>query len=92
MSHTITILEGECDLTDTGAPEYDFAEMHRLGKAQGREYQGILSKRAVVLDPDLAAIFADSRAVNDALRGWLAIMEEARRLASRMGTSELTTP
>jgi len=87
MSHTITILEGECDLNDTGAPEYDFAEMHRIGKEQGREYKGVLSNRAVVLDPDLAAVFADSRAVNDALRGWLAIMEEARRLAGQMGES-----
>ncbi|MEP7338706.1 MAG: hypothetical protein ABI977_13290 [Acidobacteriota bacterium] len=87
MSHTITILEGECDLTDTGAPEYDFAEMHRIGKAQGREYNGMLSRRAVRLDPDLAAVFVDSRAVNDALRGWLAIMEEARRLASQISAS-----
>jgi len=87
MNHTITILEGECDLTDTGAPEYDFSEMHRTGKEQGREYKGMASRRAVVLDPDLAAVFPDSRAVNDALRGWLAIMEEARRLASQMGAS-----
>ncbi len=92
MSHTITILEGECGLTDTGAPEYDFPEMHRIGKAQGREYKGMLSKRAVVLDPDLAVIFADSQAVNDALRGWLAIMEEAKRVASHMREGGLTAP
>jgi hypothetical protein len=91
MSHTITILEGECDLTDTGAPEYDFAEMHRLAKAQGREYKGLLSKSTVVLDPDLAAVFPDSRAVNDALRAWLALMDEARRLASQMRAHEQET-
>ena len=87
MNHTITILEGECDLTDTGAPEYDFAEMHRIGKLLGRAYKGMLSRRPVVLDPDLAAVFADSRAVNDALRGWLAIMEEASRLAGQIRES-----
>ena len=92
MNHTITILEGECDLTDTGGPEYDFAEMHRIGKLQGREYKGMLSRRPVVLDPDLAAIFADSRAVNDALRRWLAIIEEARRLSGQMRESGPTSP
>lgn len=45
-------------------PEYDFSEGVR-----GKYYQAYQqSNNVVVLDPDVAAIFRDSAAVNEALR------------------------
>ncbi len=81
MNHTITILEGECDLTDDAAPEYDFAEMHRIAKEQGREYQGMFSGKGVRLAPDVAAVFTTSEAVNEALRTMIRVMREMQRAA-----------
>ena len=48
--------------------EYDFSEGLR-GKYAGRLEEGC---SVVVLDPDVAASFQDSRAVNEALRAYLA--------------------
>ena len=53
-------------------PEYDFTQGVR-GKYAERFAQG---SNVVVLDPDVAARFPDSKAVNDALRR-LADMEAA---------------
>ena len=57
--------------------EYDFSGGQR-GKHAGPTRRGV---RAVVLDPDVAKVFKDSRSVNDALR---ALAELARR-ATREG-------
>lgn len=66
MSHTFTILEGECDLDDELPSELDFSKLRviRHGLPDGA--------RGVVLEPELAAIFSDSNAVNQALRELLA--------------------
>ncbi|OLP20446.1 hypothetical protein BST81_00060 [Leptolyngbya sp. 'hensonii'] len=49
---------------DDMCPEYDFSEGVR-----GKYYEAYQkSKNIVVLDPDVAAIFPDSAAVNEALR------------------------
>jgi hypothetical protein len=50
--------------SDELRPEYDFQGGER-GKYAARFQQGT---NVVVLDPDVAAEFKDSRAVNDALR------------------------
>jgi len=82
MNHTITILEGECDLTDDAAAEYDFAEMHRIAKEQGREYQGVFSGKGVRLAPDVAAVFSTSEAVNEALRTVIRVMRQEMKSAA----------
>lgn len=59
--------------------EYDFSNAVR-GKYYKRLAQG---SNAVVLDPDVAAKFADSEAVNEALRNLLRVAEETARLTTR---------
>ena len=50
--------------TDDLRPEYDFS-----GGVRGKYYKAYQeSSNVVVLDPDVAEIFKDSAAVNDALR------------------------
>ncbi len=50
--------------SDDPLPEYDFTNAVR-GKYYERYQQG---SNVVLLDPDVAVVFRDSRAVNDALR------------------------
>ncbi|MDX2042140.1 MAG: hypothetical protein SF097_12875 [Acidobacteriota bacterium] len=55
MNHTIRLLEDDdYDLNDDGEPEYDFAELRRNAKAEGREYQGQAARRLIRLAPDVA--------------------------------------
>jgi hypothetical protein len=61
-------------LKDTMCPEYDFSTAIR-GK-YSRAYQE--STNVVVLDPDVAARFKNSRAVNKALRAVLKAAEQAQ--------------
>ena len=49
---------------DTMRPEYDFSKAVR-GVTAARYAQGT---NVVLLDPDVAAVFPDTRAVNEALR------------------------
>ena len=60
-------------------PEYDFSGGIR-GKYVERYRRGT---NVVLLDPEVAAAFPDSTAVNDALRALLAI---AKRTEQRRGT------
>jgi hypothetical protein len=53
------------------APEYDFSEGVR-GKYAGRF---ALGSNIIVLEPDVAKVFPDSGAVNDALRALVRISE-----------------
>jgi hypothetical protein len=78
MKHTIRLLEDDdYDLNDDIAPEYDFAELHRRAKEEGREYRGILRNRFVQLDPDVAEFFKTSEAVNEALRRVMREMQQS---------------
>jgi len=61
-------------LKDTMRPEYDFSKAVR-GKYH-RAYQE--STNIVVLEPDVAARFKNSRAVNRALRAVLKAAEQAQ--------------
>ena len=56
--------------------EYDFSDGVR-GKYAARYAEG---SNVVVLDPDVAAVFTDSRSVNDALRS---IAKVARKQAEK---------
>lgn len=55
------------DEDDDLLPEYDFSQMKGgvRGKYAERYRQGT---NLVLLDPDVAAVFPDAKAVNDALR------------------------
>lgn len=56
-------------------PEYDFSGGVR-GKYADRYRQGV---NVVLLEPELVDAFPDSKAVNDALRGLLAIATRANQ-------------
>ncbi|MBW4579175.1 MAG: hypothetical protein KME42_06345 [Tildeniella nuda ZEHNDER 1965/U140] len=56
--------EPEINVDDEMRPEYDFS-----GGIRGKYYEAYMqSSNVVVLDPDVAEIFRDSAAVNEALR------------------------
>ena len=59
--------------------EYDFSDAVR-GKYYKRLSQG---SNVVILDPDVAARFANSEAVNEALRNLLRVAAETERLTTR---------
>jgi hypothetical protein len=63
----------EPDSVDDLRPEYDFRSLRVVARGPGRERPG---ETTIVLEPDVAAVFADSRAVNEALR---LLMQVARR-------------
>ena len=57
--------QGETDLNDELRPEYDLSQLQvrRLGSGR-RQFSQIV----VRLEPDVAAVFQDANAVNEALR------------------------
>ncbi len=63
-------------------PEYDF---YYSKAVRGKHYKRLLEEGAnvVVLDPDVAKAFADSSAVNEALRSLLNLTRSTRRLTKR---------
>ena len=60
---------------DTMRPEYDFSQAVR-GVTAARYAQGT---NVVFLDPDIAELFPDSRAVNEALRTFARLARGRRR-------------
>lgn len=76
MKHTIHLLEDDdYDLNDDVEPEYDFAALRERARKEGREYKGILSGKVVRLEPEVAAVFSTSEAVNEALRTLIRVMK-----------------
>lgn len=67
MSHTITIHEGDCDLTDDLPAELDFTKLKPDWERTERQ-RALARARIIQLDPDLLTPFPDSLAVNQALR------------------------
>lgn len=63
-------------------PEYGFDYSKAV---RGKYYKRLLAEGAnvVVLEPDLARVFRDSSAVNEALRSLLVVTETTRRLTKR---------
>jgi len=63
-------------------PEYTFDYSKAI---RGKYYRRLLREGAnvAVLEPDVAAAFRDSAAVNDALRSLLQVSETTRRLTGR---------
>ena len=64
---------------DTMRPEYDFSKAVR-GVTAARYAQGT---NVVLLDPDVAAVFPDTRAVNEALRTLARLTTAASKPRSR---------
>jgi hypothetical protein len=67
MEHKVTILEGDCDLTDDIGPEYDLANM-KLDIERTEKYRALARARMIRLDPDIVAFFKTPEAINEALR------------------------
>ena len=72
----------ECD-EDTMRPEYDFSKAVR-GVTASRYAQGT---NVVLLDPDVAEIFPDACAVNEALRTFVRLSRPASRPRTRKRTA-----
>ena len=68
---------------DTMRPEYDFSKAVR-GVTAARYAQGT---NVVLLDPDVAAVFPDTRAVNEALRTLTRLGAAASKPRSRKRTA-----
>jgi uncharacterized DUF497 family protein len=68
---------------DTMRPEYDFSQAVR-GVTAARYAEGT---NVVLLDPDVAAIFPDTRAVNEALRTIVRLTRTASRRRPRKRTA-----
>ena len=68
---------------DTMRPEYDFSRAVR-GVTAARYAQGT---NVVLLDPDVAAVFPDTRAVNEALRTLTRLTTGASKARSRKRTA-----
>ena len=69
-------------LSDDLQPEYRFDYSKAV---RGKYYRRLIQEGAnvAVLEPDVAAAFRDSAAVNDALRSLLQVSETTRRLTRR---------
>lgn len=68
--------------SDDLRPEYNFDYSKAV---RGKYYRRLIREGAnvAVLEPDVAAAFRDSAAVNDALRSLLQVSETTRRLTRR---------
>lgn len=68
--------------TDELRPEYHFDYSKAV---RGKYYRRLLKDGAnvIVLEPDVAKVFRDSTAVNDALRSLLKVARSSRRLTTR---------
>ncbi|MEP9411237.1 MAG: hypothetical protein HRF42_07495 [Candidatus Brocadia sp.] len=72
----------EKKLRDELRPEYNFDYSKAV---RGKYYKRLLEEGAnvVMLEPDVAKAFADSAAVNDALRSLLDLTKTTRRLTKK---------
>jgi len=72
-------------------PEYDFDYSKAV---RGKYYKRLLKEGAnvVVLEPDVAKAFADSSAVNEALRSLLSLTRSTQRLTKRTSGRGIKRP
>lgn len=61
------------EMDDDLRPEYDFTQLTVVARGQGRKRSTI----TVQLDPDVATIFPDSGAVNEALRLLMRLIKQS---------------
>ena len=60
------------EMDDDLRPEYDFTRLPVVARGQGRKRSTLIQ-----LDPDVAAIFPDSGAVNEGLRLLMRLIQQA---------------
>lgn len=72
------------EIEDDLRPEYDFDFSRAVRGKYYRQY--IESTNVVVLDPDIATAFQNSKAVNEALRAMLKFAEQTSNLTVRSST------
>ena len=60
-------------MDDNLRPEYDFAQLPVVARGEGRKR----FNRTVQLDPDVAAMFPDSGAVNEGLRLLMRLIQQS---------------
>jgi hypothetical protein len=61
------------EMDDDLRPEYDFTQLPVVARGQGRKRSSL----TVQLDPDVAAIFPDSGAVNEGLRLLVRLIQQS---------------
>ena len=82
MSKEIRLLEDEdYDLDDDLPAELDLDAIRAEAKRQGREYKGKFAGKGVRLAPDVAEVFGDSEAVNEALRTLIRLSKADKKAA-----------
>ncbi|MBW4522169.1 MAG: hypothetical protein KME16_21130 [Scytolyngbya sp. HA4215-MV1] len=64
------------EMDDDLRPEYDFAQLPVVARGQGRKRASL----TVQLDPDVAAVFPDSGAVNEGLRLLIRLIQQTPSL------------
>jgi hypothetical protein len=67
------------DMEDELRPEYSLKSLSIRKIGHGRKSFGEIIR----LEPDIAAVFSDAEAVNEALRSLIKIANKSKRLASR---------
>jgi hypothetical protein len=83
MKHEVIYLTDDgYDLEDDIAPEYDLSAMRKVAKEAGFDTRA----RLVRIASDLAAIFPDEEAVNQALRELIAARTQAAQSESQSST------
>ncbi|MBO0860870.1 MAG: hypothetical protein J2P21_20780 [Chloracidobacterium sp.] len=73
------ILEGECDLTDDIAPEYDLANM-KIDWEQTEKLRAYARLQRIKIDSDLLDFFKTPEAINEALRALMRLVEQAKEM------------
>lgn len=71
------------EMDDDLRPEYDFTQLPVVARGPGRKQSTV----TVQLDPDVATIFPDSGAVNEALRLLVRLIQQSPQL-SRQSITE----
>jgi hypothetical protein len=64
------------EMDDDLRPEYDFTQLPVVARGQGRKQ----STTSVQLEPDVAAVFPDSGAVNEGLRLLIRLIQQETSL------------
>ncbi len=73
------------EMADDLPDDLDISKLKRIGRGKDAILRKRESEMTVVLDPDVAEVFADSKAVNDALRGLMQIARQSVSKTRRAG-------
>ena len=65
------------EMADDLPDELDFSKLRYVGRGKEAIFRKREAARTVVLDPDVAEVFANSKTVNEALRGLIEIAKQS---------------